>query len=398
MAIDYSRVNDKLSQSFSATNNDASNKLFNDAVSGMRPALSTRNGVGDLTDQLIMSHNVYGVASEDLSTGLIQNATNWAPTLSQSGLEQQASGVNPRTGMAEDPNLAVSAQLALDMQKYGLFTSNSPAGAADEMKKLDAANAAQEFVKNITPDRFVQIAGDDGKLSTTTIKALLDGNDLSTGERQALGDVLRNMDSLTAKDIWGAGDAPFSDDYVTLNKMGSKLNDYAPEINAINQLNDDTSARVNPGQNGDTPPANCDSSTNNPSANNGSTTTSTKPADSTNNNNNNNDASSPGTNGASTNADSSCPSPQTIPLGSVFARKGDGFDLIARRVYESRFHHKPSAQDEYLLSNYIASLNINNRQYTGGILHPKERIKVPDLSQFTQDNWKQGLQDAAPEI
>lgn len=62
-----------------------------------------------------------------------------------------------------------------------------------------------------------------------------------------------------------------------------------------------------------------------------------------------------------------------MPVGSptsYVVQSGEGFDVIARNVFKSVFNERPSSAVELALSKRIAELNNNDRQYTGGNIHP----------------------------
>jgi len=67
---------------------------------------------------------------------------------------------------------------------------------------------------------------------------------------------------------------------------------------------------------------------------------------------------------------------------------GDGFDRIARRVYKEMFGENPSTANLLALSEHIAELNGNDRQYSKGQIHPGQELKLmskSELEKFFKD-------------
>lgn len=65
----------------------------------------------------------------------------------------------------------------------------------------------------------------------------------------------------------------------------------------------------------------------------------------------------------------------------ITVQAGDGFDRIAVRAYmEATGNANLGPQEIIALSQLIASLNGNDRSYSGGQIHPDQQLTIPDLS------------------
>lgn len=74
--------------------------------------------------------------------------------------------------------------------------------------------------------------------------------------------------------------------------------------------------------------------------------------------------------------------PMVEPEATYTVKRGDGFDRIARAVYEEAYGERPSAAFEIELSKAIAELNGNDRDYSGGYIHPGDSLAVLTQAQI----------------
>lgn len=70
---------------------------------------------------------------------------------------------------------------------------------------------------------------------------------------------------------------------------------------------------------------------------------------------------------------------------------GEGFDLIARQAFIQLVGRPPTPAEEIALSEMIAAGNGNDRSYSGGYIHPGDRLVIPNITELVAQAEAQGI-------
>jgi hypothetical protein len=323
---------------------DASHALL-EASQQAAPLTSNETSRQAINDRLIVDGEMWRSAGEifDSST-LVQ----LFPTdrVDAEGAQKVADGKTPYGDQPVDPLHSLIAQSILDGREKGLFGNENIMMVRDQFDRLDAASAALEMTA-LGDAKFKELAGGDNALSRTEIVNTLQAGNLDTSTREALNDVLRTMGKLDERGV-----NIFSDNFVTLDGLKGKVSgDLSKESQAVTEMTEDAKKRLAAGgvdTDNIAPPA---PSNEQPDVN-----------------------------------------PPTVPGAKEYTlNAGDGFDRVARKVYEEHFGAKPSGQQILELSEYIAKMNENDRDYSNGKYRVGDMIKVPDLSQGDAASFMESL-------
>jgi hypothetical protein len=392
------QTSDGITKAVDTHSKDASSTLLDEVNNDLRSVVSDPLSRRSINDQLVITGDIW----RDIAASSHDLQMHWATAGGTTeALGPIANGTSP-DGTPVTGLESIQAQAIIDLGKTGLFNGSqlTPFYAPEEINRLKLANTASEVV-GLGQETFTELAGDN-KLDINEVNAALVKGGLTPQVQKALQDLQQDMGQLQDNNPFDFMSSP----QVTWEVLQDKTSgdgEYGQEIAAIKSLQTDALLRQQEAfQTADAvtaPPGpkdgsswwqqawdriSQDSKIDNNKADGDITKNDAAPQPPS-------DATVapelPPSNGAD----------QPVPTMDWPVEKGDGFDRIAKKLLISTGMEKPSAQDIYYLSNLIAKLNNNDRQYRGGMLvfGKDKTLKVPDLTQLNAEDLIQQLRTTA---